>query len=113
MDITVFSSVTIYLMFFWVGYIVFLKLILPIIALEMKLKNKLILSQMLWFKKNLHRINFFRLPHTRLMRRTRNLMKSAEILTEERKIFFGLYPMDIFIIRLACANLERNPSLDS
>lgn len=99
LDILILSSQTAFVLFFWLGYFVFIKTILPLISIEMKLRNKIILNEMLWFKENLPKTLFFKLHFSKLLVKTRGMLKVIEIIVHKKKIFFGIYPIDLYYLK--------------
>jgi hypothetical protein len=58
LDINIFFLNTLFLIVFLFGYIIFLMSILPLITAELKIKEKLILKHMIWFKNHMHYMVF-------------------------------------------------------
>ena len=99
LDYLILSSQIAFVVVFIFGYFVFLKTLLPLISMEMKLKNKRILKQMLWLKKNLPETNFFRFPFSKLMIKTRGMLNVINYIVVKKNVFFGIYPMDLYYIK--------------
>jgi len=99
MDLLIFSTQTSFLVIFWIGYFIFIKTLLPLISMELKIKQKIILSNLRWLKNNINKVLFFRLPHGKLLIKTRGMLLSSEPLLSKRAVFFGLYPMDLLLIK--------------
>jgi hypothetical protein len=99
LDILILSSQIAFVFFFRLGYFLFIKTILPLISMEMKLKNKRILKNMLWFKENLPKTIFFKLPYGKLLVKTRGILNSIDIIVTKKKVFFGIYSIDLFYIK--------------
>lgn len=99
LDFLILSSQIAFIIVFIFGYFVFLKTLLPLLSMEMKLKNKLLLSNMLWLKKNLPETNFFRFPFSKFMIKTRGMLNVVNFIVVKKKIFFGIYPMDLYYIK--------------
>lgn len=99
MDLLIFSTQTSFLIMFWIGYFIFIKTILPLISMELKVKQKIILSNLKWLKANVSKIVFFRLPHSKLLIKTRGMLLASEPLLSKKKVFFGLYNMDLLLIK--------------
>jgi hypothetical protein len=99
LDILIVSSQTFFVIFFWLGYFTFLKTILPLLSMEMKMKQKRILSHLLWYKNNLNRTIYFRLPFGKLLVKTRGLLSCIDIIVAKKNVFFGVYPIDLLFIK--------------
>jgi len=99
MDILIFASQTSFIFIFWLGYFFFAKTILPLVSLELKLKQKIILTNIRWFRNNINRVLFFRLPHGKLLVKTRGMLLSAESLVTKKRVFFGIYPLDLLFLK--------------
>jgi len=99
LDILILSSQTAFVIFFWLGYFLFIKTILPLISMEMKIRNKRILNQMLWFKENLPKTLFFRLSFGKLLVKTRGMLNSVDLIVTKKKVFFGIYPIDLYYLK--------------
>jgi hypothetical protein len=99
LDALILSSQVVFVFLFLVGYFIFLKTSLPLISIEMKFRNKLLLNQMKWIKINFPRTYQFQLPYVRLMLRTRGLLNVITPIVISKKIFFGIYPMDLYYIK--------------
>lgn len=99
LDPLILSTQTAFVFFFWLGYFLFIKTILPLVSMEMKLRNKRILSEMLWFKENLSKTLFFKLPFSKLFVKTRGMLNSIEIVVSKKKVFFGIYPIDLYYLK--------------
>lgn len=99
LDFLIVSSQVAFVFFFIFGYFVFIKTTLPLISTEMKLKNKKILNQMKWLKVNLPKSKFVRFPFSKLMSKTRGMLNSVDIIIAKKKIFFGIYSIDLYYIK--------------
>jgi len=99
MDLLIFSTQTSFLIVFWIGYFIFIKTLLPLVSMELKIKQKIILNNLKWLKANINKVLFFRLPHGKLLIKTRGMLLSSEPLLNKRKVFFGVYPMDMLLIK--------------
>jgi hypothetical protein len=99
LDIIIFSSQTFFIFLFWIGYFVFIKTILPLVSMEMKLKQKRLLSSILWFKSNLSKTLFFNLPFGKLVIKTRGLLNSIDFVISKKQVFFGIYQPDLLFLK--------------
>jgi hypothetical protein len=99
LDIIIFSSQTFFVFLFWIGYFVFIKTILPLVSMEMKLKQKRLLSNILWFKSNLSKTLFFRLQFGKLVIKTRGLLNSIDFIIFKKQVFFGIYQPDLLFLK--------------
>jgi hypothetical protein len=99
LDPLVLSTQTAFVVVFWLGYFLFIKTLLPLISMEMKIRQKRILTNMLWFKQNLPKTIFFRLPFGKLLVRTRGILNIVDLIVLRKKIFFGIYPVDLLYIK--------------
>jgi hypothetical protein len=99
LDPLILSTQTAFVFFFWLGYFIFIKTILPVVSMEMKLRNKRILNLMLWFKENLPKTLFFRLPFSKLFIKTRGMLNSIDIIINKKKVFFGIYSIDLYYLK--------------
>jgi len=99
LDSLIFSSQIASIIVFIFGYFVFLKTLLPLISMEMKLKNKLLLSNMLWLKRNLPETNFFRFQFSKFIIKMNGMLNIVNFIVIKKKVFFGIYPMDLYYIR--------------
>jgi hypothetical protein len=99
LDPLILSSQTAFVVVFWLGYFVFMKTLLPLISIEMKIRQKRILKNMLWFKSNLPKTIFFRLPFGKLLVRTRGMLNIVDLVVVKKKIFVGIYPIDLLYVK--------------
>lgn len=99
MDLLILSSQISFVILFWFNYFIFLKTILPLISLEMKLKQKLILKNILWFKKNLLKTIFFKRSITKLTIKVRGVLRIIDLITIKKQIFFGIYTLDLLFLK--------------
>lgn len=99
LDTLILSSQIVFIFIFIFGYFIFLKTLLPLVSLQMKLRNKLLLSNMLWLKKNLPETNFFRFAFSKFMIKTRSMLNVVNFIVLKKKVFFGIYPMDLYYIK--------------
>ncbi len=99
LDPLILSTQSAFVIFFWLGYFVFIKTILPVISMEMKLRNKRILNEMLWFKENLSKTLFFKLSFSKLFVKTRGMLNSVDIIVGKKKVFFGIYLIDLYYLK--------------
>ena len=104
LDIIIFHIQVSFVCIFFVGYFIFLKTILPLVTMELKLKNVKLLNNLLWFKTYLNKGIFFKRPFVRLVARTRGLLNSLDFVLPKTHIFFGIYPSDLLILK----NKENN-----
>lgn len=99
LDIIIFSSQTFFVFLFWIGYFIFIKTILPLVSMEMKLKQKRLLSNILWFKSNLSKTIFFRQSFGKLMVKTRGLLNCIDFIISKKQVFFGIYQPDLLFLK--------------
>jgi hypothetical protein len=99
LDIIIFSTQTSFIFLFFIGYFVFIKMILPLVSMEMKLKQKRLLGGILWFKSNLVKTLFFRLFFGKSIIRTRGLLNSIDFIISKKQVFFGIYQPDLLFLK--------------
>jgi hypothetical protein len=99
LDPLILSTQTLFVVFFWFGYFLFIKTLLPLISLEIKIKQKRILFYILWFKHNLNNTLFFKLSFGKLLVKTRGLLNCIDIIVAKKSVFFGVYPIDLLFIK--------------
>jgi hypothetical protein len=99
LDFIIFSTQTSFVFFFWIGYFIFLKTILPLVSMEMKLKQKRLLRSLFWFKNNLKKTLFFRLPLGKLLVKTRGILNSVDFIFSKKQVFFGIYQPDLLLLK--------------
>jgi hypothetical protein len=99
LDFIIFSTQTSFVFLFWLGYFVFLKTILPLVSMEMKVKQKRLLRSLLWFKSNLQKTLFFRLPFGKLLVKTRGVLNCIDYIFSRKQVFFGIYQPDLLFIK--------------
>lgn len=87
-----------FLIFFFIIYFFFLKYILPLISFYMKLKHKLIISNLVWFNKNFSLLVFYRKFFLFSLFKLVNLFKIVGFLKNKTFIFFNLYLMDYLAV---------------
>lgn len=97
MDYAIASLQTVFLVYFWMGYLLFVMSILPFLSIELKVKQKIILTNVRWFKNNIQKVLFFRLSHGKLLVKTRGMLLSASSLLTKKKIFFGIYDAGLYL----------------
>lgn len=83
-----------FFIFFFVGYFFFLKYILPLVSFYMKLKHKLIISNLLWFGKNFNLLIFYRKFFLFSLFKIVNMFKIVNFFKNKTFIFFNLYLAD-------------------
>ena len=99
LDFIIFSTQTSFVFLFWLGYFIFIKTILPLVSIEMKLKQKRLLKQLFWFKLNLSKTLFFRLPFGKLLVKTRGVLNSMDFIFSKKQVFFGIYQPDLLFVK--------------
>jgi hypothetical protein len=65
----------------------------------MKLKQKRLLGNILWFKSNLSKTIFFRQPFGKLMVKTRGLLNCVDSIISKKQVFFGIYQPDLLFLK--------------
>jgi len=99
LDFTIFSMQLFFVFLFFFGYFLFIKSILPLVSMEMKLKNKRILSSITWFKSSLIKTFFFNLFFGKLVVKTRGLLNSIDNVIFKKQVFFGIYQPDLLFLK--------------
>jgi hypothetical protein len=99
LDFLILSSQTSFVIFFWFGYFLFIKNILPLLSIELKSKQKFVYSNILWLKNNVFRTLFFSLPFGRLLTKTKRMIFSVDFIVLKKNIFFGIYNVDLLYIK--------------
>ncbi len=98
-DIFIVVSQLQFLFFFFLGYFFFLKKLLPLISLEMKFKQKVLLSHMNWFAKNVRKLVFYKDSYATLLVRFKSLLEIFNVFTRKRNLFYGIYDIDLMLLR--------------
>jgi hypothetical protein len=99
LDLYIFYVQVSFVFLFWIGYFIFIKTILPLISMELKLKQVKLLNNLLWFKTYLNKGVFFKRPFVRLVARTRGLLNSIDYLLPKKHVFFGIYLPDLLVLK--------------
>jgi len=99
LDFLIFSVQVFFVIFFWLGYFIFAKTLLPLISMEMKLRQKRILNNLYWFKNNLSKTLFFKLPFGKLLVKTRGILNSIDFILAKKQVFFGIYQPDLLFLK--------------
>ncbi len=98
-DIFIVVSQLQFLFFFFLGYFFFLKKLLPLLSLEMKLKQKILLSHMNWFVNNVDKLIFYKDSYSSLLVRFKSLLEFFYLFTKKRSFFYGIYDIDLILVR--------------
>jgi hypothetical protein len=93
-----------FLVFFFLGYFFFLKKILPIISMELKFKQKVLLSHMNWLSKNINKLIFYKHSYFNLLVKFKSLLEFFNTFTKKRNFFYGVYDIDLLSIRYQYLN---------
>jgi hypothetical protein len=96
-----------FLLFFFIGYFFFLKKILPIISIELKFKQKILLSHMYWFTNNINKLVFYRHSYFSLLVKFKSLLEFFNIFIRKRNVFYGVYDIDLLSIKFQYLNKNR------
>lgn len=100
LDVIIFSSQTLFILFFLVGYFLFLKYILPFIAFELKLKQLLELQYLNWFNSNLNRLISLDKINLELLTFVNSLFRTLNSIVLPKKIIYSLiYSYDLLVYR--------------
>lgn len=99
LDFLIFSTNITFVFFFWLGYFFFIKTILPLVSMEMKMKKIKLLTNIFWFKKNLDKTHFFKLPLGKLLVKTRGLLNNVDFIFSKKHLFFGIYQPDMLFLK--------------
>lgn len=105
LDLLIFSSQVSFVFLFWLGYFIFIKTILPLVSMEMKLKQVKLLNNLFWFKHNLNKTVFFRLPFGKLLVKTRGILNSIDFIFSKKQVFFGIYQPDLLFLKQKNKNI--------
>ncbi len=98
-DIYIVVSQLQFLFFFFVGYFFFFKKILPLISLEMKFRQKVLLFHMNWFTSNINQIVFYKEAYSTLLVKFRSLLEIFNFIIKKRNAFYGIYDIDLMLVR--------------
>jgi len=98
-DIYIVVSQLQFLLFFFIGYFFFLKKILPLISLEMKFRQKVLLFHMNWFTNNINQVVFYKKAYSTLLVRFKLLLEIFNFIIKKRNIFYGIYDIDLMLVR--------------
>lgn len=98
-DIFIVVSQLQFLLFFFLGYFLFLKKILPLISLEMKFKQKVLLYHMNWFTNNVNQTIYYRESFSTLLVKFRSLLEIFNFIIKKRDVFYGIYDIDLMLVR--------------
>jgi hypothetical protein len=93
-----------FLLFFFLGYFFFLKKILPIISMELKFKQKLLLSHMNWLSNNINKLIFYKRSYFNLLVKFKSLLEFFNTFIKKRNFFYGVYDIDLLSIRYQYLN---------
>jgi hypothetical protein len=99
LDLLIFSTQLSFVFLFFFGYFIFIKNILPLVSMEMKFKQIKLLSHLFWFKHNLNKTVFFRLPFGKLLVKTRGILNSIDFIFSKKQVFFGIYQPDLLFLK--------------
>src|SRR5689334_15298271 len=89
-----------FLFFFFFGFFFFLKKIFPILSLELKFKQKVLLAHMNWLYNNINKLVFYRRSSFSLLVRFKSFLEFFyNSFTRKRNIFYGVYGIDLLSIR--------------
>lgn len=92
------SQINFFLLFF-IGYFFFLKYILPLVSFFLKLKHKLIISNLNWFNHNFSLLIFYRKHFLFSLFKLVNLFKIINFFKNKTFIFFNLYLFDYLMLK--------------
>lgn len=100
LDHLIIPSQLLFFFFFFLGYLVFLKYILPIISFEMKLKELVELTFLQWFDRNQTRLIQVDKTYLELIKSANSLLKFISYLIKPKRMVFGiLYKYDLLLLR--------------
>lgn len=97
LDYLILQSQLNFLILFFIGYFFFLKFILPVISFSLKLKHKLVLSNLNWFHSNFNYLIFYKKNFLFTLLKLVNLFKVLNLLRNKNFIFFNLYSFDYLL----------------
>lgn len=92
------SQVNVIILFF-IGYFIFLKYLLPIISFILKIKHKLIISNLNWFNNNFSLLVVYNKNYISSCFKLVNLFSIINYLKSKKFIFFNLYSFDYLLIK--------------
>jgi hypothetical protein len=97
-----------FLLFFFLGYFFFLKKILPIISIELKFKQKVLLHHMNWLYNNINKLVFYRTSSFTLLARFKSYVDFFYYnVSTKRNIFYGVYGIDLLSIKSQYLNRRK------
>jgi hypothetical protein len=67
--------------------------------MEMKFKNIKLLTNIYWFKQNLDKTHFFKLPLGKLLVKTRGILNNIDFIFSKKNLFFGIYQPDLLFLK--------------
>jgi len=88
-----------FIVLFFIGYFLFLKYLLPLISLLLKIKNKLIVSNLNWFNRNFNLLIIYKKNFVSSCFKLVNLFGLVNYLKNKTFIFFNLYSFDYLLIK--------------
>ena len=97
LDYLILQSQLNFLILFFIGYFFFLKFILPVISFSLKLKHKLVLSNLNWFHSNFNYLIFYKKNFLFTLLKLVNLFKVFNLFSYKNFIFFNLYFFIFFL----------------
>lgn len=75
--------------------------------MELKFREKILLSHMRWFSNNLNNIIFYKHSYFSLLVKFRSLLYFFNIFTKKKNIFFGIYDIDLLSIKFQYLNRKK------
>lgn len=99
LDGLIFQSQVNFVFLFFLGYFVFLKYLLPLVIFLLKIKNKLIISNLNWFNNNFNLLIVYKKNFVSGCFKLVNLFALVSYLKNKTFIFFNLYLFDYLLAK--------------
>jgi hypothetical protein len=99
LDFLILSSQINFLFIFFFGYFLFLKELLPFVSYFLKIKYKLIISNLNWFNNNFNKLLFNRKSLLISLLKLSSFLNIIYFFKKENFFFFNLYLQDFLVLR--------------
>lgn len=99
LDLLILQSQVNFFVVFFIGYFIFLKYVLPIISFFLKMKYKLIVSNLNWLKLNSQHLIFYKKSFLVSLIKLSSLFQLIDYIERDRFVFFNLYSFDYYFVR--------------
>jgi hypothetical protein len=99
LDLLILQSQLNFLIVFFFGYLFFLKYFLPLVSFFLKVKYKLIVSNLNWVRENEKNFVFYKRSLLISMIKLTNLLNLIKFFKSNRFVFSNLYNYDFIYVR--------------